>query len=139
MIRVGPLGFRQGREFEERSSGVLEELHVWYSSAGVHQIVTVYSDGETYSHGLGSPECGCSIIYLLPGEALTYVHGSIGKAVYSLAFKTSLQRSYGPFGSHLGYPFGFSGPVLKFLGRCDHMVRAIGAFVPSDEASTRLV
>ena len=72
MIKVGPLGLRKGREFEERSSGVLEELHVLYSSAGIHQIVTVYSDGETYSHGLEGPECCSKVIYLLPGEALKF-------------------------------------------------------------------
>lgn len=127
-IKVGPLGLRQGREFEERSSGVLKELHVWYSPAGVHQISTVYSDGATYRHGLETPGCHCSIIYLLPGEALTYVHGSIGRVVFSLAFHTSLQRSYRPFGKALGCPFGFCGPALNLLGRCDHMIRAIGAY-----------
>ena len=127
-FKVGPLGLRQGREFEERSSGVLKELHGWYSSAGVHQISTVYSDGATYRHGLETPGCHCSVIYLLPGEALTYVHGSVGQVVLSLAFHTSLQRSYGPFGKPLGCPFGFCGPVLNFVGRCDHMIRAIGAY-----------
>ena len=127
LIRIGPLGPRQGRDFEDIPSGALQELYVWHSSAGVHKILTVYSDGGSFSHGLDSPACACSSVILSPGETLMYVHGCLANAVCCLSFRTSLQRNYGPFGSSSCSPFGFCGPVLSFVGRCDHMIRTIGA------------
>jgi hypothetical protein len=83
-------------------------------------------------HGtdMGDPSSPTGAVALEQCEQIVGMFGSAGGLIYSIGFRTSLGRVYGPWGSTRGDPFSYPGVVYGFYGGEKWgSIAAIGAWV----------
>ncbi|TVU50655.1 hypothetical protein EJB05_02034, partial [Eragrostis curvula] len=171
VISVGPWGGSGGQPFYMHgrgrsppqvlsivlyhSAGAIHSLACEYSAAGDEWVQWIRAGPWGLPHSFGSRAVR-AVINLSAGEHLTAMEGSVGRfgnvrdvVITSLTFRSSIGRTYGPFGgdkegssgsTRFSIPVAAGGCIAGFWGRSGWLLDAVGVYIspcPSPSGAQR--